>query len=125
MYIKARKYIYNRHESGTEVYETRWTTETVAQEGKEGLHLECKMDCDVLRMKERDDTYLAVASIGLLTGRSPVEVYTALRARGGSTVGTGSGLWGRQGQLLGYRNDQRLRKSHKFGRALTNGSEDV
>ena len=78
------------------------------RKGKKGLHLECKMGSDVLRMKERDDTYLAVASIGLLTGgRSPVEVYATLRAGGGSAVGTGSGLWGRQGQLLGYRDDQR------------------
>lgn len=26
MHIKGRKYIYNSRESGTEVYETRWTT---------------------------------------------------------------------------------------------------
>lgn len=58
-------------------------------------------------MGERDDTYLAVASIGMLAGgRFPVEVYTTLRTGGGSTIGTRSGWWVRQWQLLGYRDDQ-------------------
>ena len=35
MYMRARKHIYNRHENGTEVDETRRTTKTVAQ-AKEG-----------------------------------------------------------------------------------------
>ena len=74
--------------------------------GKRGLHLERKTGCGVSRMK--NGTCLAVATFGLFGGSgSPVKVYAALRAGGRSTVCTGPGLWGRQGQLLGYHNNQR------------------
>ena len=107
MHIKAHKLMYNRHESGTEVHETRWTTKNSGTR-KRKLRLECETDCSVLRMKKRDDTCLAVASVGLFgSGRFPVEVYPTLRSRSGSAVGTGSGLWSRQRQLFGYRDDQR------------------
>jgi len=42
MHIKGRKYIYNRHQSGTEVYETRWTTKQWHEEEKEGYILNAK-----------------------------------------------------------------------------------